>query len=125
MNSITVCGRITRDPEVRKVGDKQTSVCNFSIADNYYNQGEQTNFWDCVVWGVTAENLAKYCKKGSYIIATGEGQTEKWKNKEGEDRKTLRIQVRNLEFGPKTEKTEKSVESSENPGVTVDGEIPW
>lgn len=129
MNSITVCGRMTRDPELRKVGEKQTSVCNFSVADNYFNQGEQTNFWDCVAWGAQAENIAKYCKKGSQVTLVGECQTEKWKTKEGEDRKSTRVQVRNIEFGAKANGNgggDKGGEATtENPGVSVDSEIPW
>jgi len=131
MNSITVCGRITKDLDVRKVGDKQTSVCNFSLADNYWGQGgQQTNWWECVVWGGMADNLAKFCGKGSQITIVGEAQTEKWQTKEGEERKTTRIQVRNVEFGAKSSGGNGNGggggATAENPGnVSVDSEIPW
>ena len=32
MNIVTLTGRIVRDPELREVGAKKTSVCDFTLA---------------------------------------------------------------------------------------------
>ena len=42
--------------------------------------------------------LKQYLVKGTKIIAVGELKTEKWKDKDGADRSTIKIAVRNLEL---------------------------
>lgn len=100
--SLLVSGvvRITKDLELKQAGN--TTVCNFSVAKNkaFNKQGEekQSNFYDCVVFGKTAENLCKYKKKGEQIYIEGTYEVEKWVNNEGENRYSHKINVRNVEF---------------------------
>ena len=63
MNKASFIGRLVRDPEL-KTTTSGKSVCKFSIAvkRNYKDQnGEyQSDFIDCVAWGVIGETIAKY-----------------------------------------------------------------
>ena len=48
LNVIALCGRMVRDPEVKRIGDR--SCCNFTIAveRDYKSKGEKiTDFFDC------------------------------------------------------------------------------
>ncbi len=70
LNQVVLVGRMTRDPELKDVGDKQ--VANFSIAvDRSFNKDE-TDFIDCAVWQKQAENVCKYTGKGSLVAVVGE-----------------------------------------------------
>ena len=66
MNKITLIGRITKDLELKHIGEKNTANVKFNLAvDNYENGQKGADFIPVTVWGKQAENLCKYCGKGS------------------------------------------------------------
>lgn len=67
MNTWNGMGRLTKDPELRTVGDNNTPVCNFTAAINrrFSKGGEnKADFINCVAWRSTAEFICKYFKQG-------------------------------------------------------------
>ena len=71
MNQINLLGRIVRDP-ILKTTSSGKPFCAFTLAvDNFYNGDKKTQFIPCFVWGQTAENTSKYCKKGKQIMLEG------------------------------------------------------
>ena len=63
MNSVTLIGRLTRDPEVRYTAGTQMAICRFSIAiDRPARSGEEkkTDFPSITIFGKQAENCKKY-----------------------------------------------------------------
>lgn len=66
MNTIVITGRLGKTPEL-KHNDK-TSFANFSIADR---NGKNTQWVNVTAFGVVAENLCKYKKKGDFISLSG------------------------------------------------------
>ena len=102
MNIIAIKGRLVRDPEIRQT-QSGVSVTNITVAvDRSYSAGgeKQTDFFDCVFWRQGAEFVSKYFKKGKEIIVTGEMQSRKWQDKEGNNRLVL------LELSPEKENAE-------------------
>ena len=89
MNKSVIIGRMTRDPEL-KTTNAGTSVCNFSVAvDRPYKDKEgnrPTDFFDCSVFGATAEFVSKYCKKGTLIAVSGAMESRKFVDKDGNNR---------------------------------------
>lgn len=81
LNSVTLVGRLTKDPELRYTPSNQ-AVATFSLAVNrrFKNQnGErEADFINCVIWRQQAENLANWAKKGSLIGITGSIQTRSY-----------------------------------------------
>ena len=75
MNKHILIGRITKDLELEHLGEKQTARVRFDLAVNrkYRNsRGEfDTDFFHCVAFRPTAENIVKYFKKGSLIGLEG------------------------------------------------------
>ena len=70
MNSITITGNLTKDPEMKEVGGKD--VASFAIADNVTVKGEKVAiFFDCSVWGARAAVAAKYLAKGQQVTVVG------------------------------------------------------
>ena len=106
MNIIAIKGRLVRDPEVRKTPN-DISVCTITVAvDRAYSSGgeKQTDFFDCVFWRQGAEFVSKYFSKGKEIIVTGEMQSRKWQDKDGNNRTSWEIQNAHAEFcGGKSE----------------------
>jgi len=93
LNEALVLGHLGADPELRSTPGGH-AVCNFSMATSYKpKEGqEQTEWHRIIVWGVQAENCAKYLKKGSLALVKGRLQTRKWRDeKDGIMRYTTEI----------------------------------
>ena len=95
MNKVILCGRLTRDPEVRySSGENQTAVARYTLAVDrrFKRQGdEQTaDFINCVVFGRGAEFAENYLHQGTKIIAEG--------RKDGQRVYTTDVVVENQEF---------------------------
>lgn len=108
MNYITIHGRLTKDPELRKT-QSDVSVCNFTVAvDRRYQSKEekQTDFFDCVAWRGLADTIHQHFSKGKEIILSGEMQSRKWVDNDGKNRISWEIQVGNFDFcGSKKDST--------------------
>ena len=104
LNSVNMMGNLTRDPEL-KYTPSGKAVCNLSIANNrvYSKDGdkkEEVSFFDIEVWGVVAENCAKYLTKGSGIIVEGRLRQDRWE-KDGKTQSRVRIAANSIHFMPK------------------------
>lgn len=101
MNNVTLVGRLTRDPELRTVGTGNTTS-SFSVAvDRAFtnaNGQREADFINCVIWGKQAENLCKYCKKGSLIGIVGRVQTRNYDGTDGKKVYVTEIYVNNVTF---------------------------
>lgn len=104
MNKVILCGRLTRDPEVRySQGENQTAIARYTLAvDRRYQTArgdEQTaDFISCVVFGRGAEFAENYLRQGTKIIAEGRIQTGSYTNKDGNKVYTTDVVVENQEF---------------------------
>jgi single-strand DNA-binding protein len=100
MNFIAIHGRLVRDPEMRRT-QSGVAVTTITVAVDraYSGDGEkQADFFDCVFWRQGAEFVSKYFTKGKEIIVTGEMQSRKWTDKDGNNRISLEIQNAHAEF---------------------------
>lgn len=86
LNRVVLVGRMTRDPELRRTGTG-TAVTSFTIAMNRnftsQNGERQADFIPCVVWNKAAENVARYCAKGSLVGVDGRLQSRQYENQDG------------------------------------------
>ena len=103
LNHITIMGRLTRDPELRRTGSG-IAVASFTVAvDRDFggrDGGErETDFIDCVAWRQTGEFVSKYFTKGSMIVVSGRLQIRSWTDKEGNKRRTAEVVADNCYFG--------------------------
>lgn len=101
MNKAILIGRLTRDPELRTTtsGISSTSF-TVAVSRTYTNQnGErETDFINCVAWRKQAENIAKYCKKGSQVAVEGRIQTRSYDAQDGTKRYVTEILADNVTF---------------------------
>ena len=103
LNHITIMGRLTRDPELRRTGSG-VAVASFSVAvDRDFGKNEngekETDFIDCVAWRNTAEYISKYATKGRMVVVSGRLQIRNWNDKDGNKRRTAEVVADNLYFG--------------------------
>lgn len=102
LNRITMTGRLTADPELRKT-PSDISVTSFSIANqrNYKNaSGERdTDFFNIVAWRKTADFVCQYFSKGSMVTIDGRLESRKYTDKEGNNRTAIEIVADNVFFG--------------------------
>ena len=87
INRVVLIGRMTRDPELRRTGQGD-AVTSFTLAvnRNYTSRDgqQQTDFINCVVWRKPAENVERYCSKGSLVGVEGRIQTRSYDNAQGQ-----------------------------------------
>ena len=103
LNHIVIMGRLTRDPEVRYT-QSQLPVASFAVAvDRDYSGrdgGEkQTDFINCTAWRSTAEFISKYFHKGSMIVVSGRLQSNKYQDRDGNNRTAYEVVADNVYFG--------------------------
>ncbi len=106
VNVVVLAGRLTRDPEVRAVGE--TSVCSMGLAIGRKFKGkdgtlkEETTFVDIEAWGRTGETSGQYLKKGNPVIIEGELRLDQWEDKtSGQKRSKLKVVANRVHFGAK------------------------
>lgn len=87
INRVVLVGRMTRDPELRRTpqGDAVTSF-TLAVNRNYASRDgqQQADFINCVVWRKPAENVERYCSKGSLVGVEGRIQTRSYDNSQGQ-----------------------------------------
>ena len=103
LNHITIMGRLTRDPELRRTGSG-TAVASFTLAvDRDFGKNEngerETDFIDCVAWRQTGEFVSKYFTKGRMAVVSGRLQIRGWTDKDGNKRRSAEVVADNVYFG--------------------------
>lgn len=136
MNEFICTGRLTRDLEVRQVGE-DGKVANFTIAVDGRkdkNGNRHTNFFDCTVWNGLADTMAKYCHKGDKVLIRGEVNIVEYESKtlhndNGQPVKlrACRVNVSSVEFlNTKSSNSDVSTsDSNEADNTTDDGDFPF
>ena len=119
LNHITIMGRLTREPELRRTGSG-VAVTSFTLAverDFSPKDGgeRETDFIDVVCWRSTAEFVQKYFGKGSMAVASGRLQIRNWTDKDGNKRRTAEVLADNVYFGES-----RKAGSYSNPAIAND-----
>ncbi|HZR19019.1 MAG TPA: single-stranded DNA-binding protein [Verrucomicrobiae bacterium] len=82
INSITLLGRLVRDPQQHLAGTPNATTA-FSVAANYRYQTRSGEWKDeqafvrCAAFGRLAEAVTRY-RKGSSVLVSGRLRTENW-----------------------------------------------
>ena len=134
LNTITIMGRLTRDPELRRTSSG-VAVASFTLAceRDFAAQGEtrETDFIDIVAWRYTAEFVDKYFSKGQMAVVTGRLQIRNWQDKEGNKRRSAEILADHVYFGEaKRDKTTQGEPQYDPQGgfseiEDIDTTLPW
>jgi len=99
MNVFMIEGRLTKDAEVRMT-QAGKSVAGFTVASDVgFGDNKKTLFMDCSLWGKRAEGgLIQYLTKGTSVVVHGELQPNDWTDKEGNQRKAIKLNVSDVKL---------------------------
>ena len=87
-NSTTLAGNLTREVEVKKVGNDKT-LASFGLAVNKkFGDREETLFIDVTLWGKQAELAGQYLTKGQNVMIDGELKMDEWEDKNSGAKRT-------------------------------------
>lgn len=114
INRVVIVGRLVRDPELRKTASEK-SVVAFTVAlDNLarVNGEKTTSFIPCTAWNNTAENVAKFMRKGSLIGVDGHLNQRSYTANDGRKVSVVEVIADSVQFLEK--------KSGDNTGVSAE-----
>ena len=123
MNTVTVVGNLTREPEIRFFqGDKSVVNTGLAINKSFKNASgewqEETDFVDLSIWqNAGAENVANSLAKGDRVIVSGVLKQNTWQTDTGENRSKIEITV--MEIGPALKWAEVSITKNPKKSFTT------
>lgn len=101
INRAVVCGRLVRDPELRRTANG-TPVTSFTLAVNRIFKNadgqQEADFLNCVAWNKTAEIVERYCKKGNLVGVEGRLQSRSYQDNQGNNRTVVEIIADQVQF---------------------------
>lgn len=107
-NKAILVGRLTRDPEVRPVGDSRVAKFTIAVNNRKKDNGQWVDdpiFIACEAWNNSsggrrlADTVEQYVKKGSQILVEGSLKLDTWVDKQsGQKRERIVIVVRDVQF---------------------------
>lgn len=117
MNSVSLIGRLTKDPDLRYTSNG-VAVTNCTIAINRtfksVNGDYEADFINCLTWRKSAENLATYMGKGQQIGVIGRIQTRSYDGQDGKKVYVTEVVADNVTFLEKGSKTQNNNLNTQN-----------
>lgn len=103
LNLIILVGRLTKTPQLYSKEDA-TDVVNFDVAVDNLGKDAGTTFLSCKAFGKVAQNVNKFCDKGSKVAISGRLQQRNFIRKDGSKGSTYEVICDSVEFlDPKAE----------------------
>ena len=102
LNEVNLICRLARDPEARSFanGGKVVNlrvVTSETYKDKDGNRQEKAEFHSVAIFNEKLGEIAeKYLRKGSQVFLRGKLETRKWQDKDGQDRFTTEVVLRNF-----------------------------
>jgi len=97
MNSVTIVGTLTKDPELRGSADKP--VCQLRLADNS-GPSDDPVYVNVAAFGRQADSCNSYLAKGRHVAVSGRLRFREWTAKDGAKRSELSIAADRVDFLP-------------------------
>jgi single-strand DNA-binding protein len=99
---LTIVGNLTRDPEMRLVGDDETPVARFAVASTprIFKSNEWTDgdplFMECSAWRKLAENVTESFTKGARVVVVGTLRQRSYETDDGQKRTVTEMTVEEI-----------------------------
>lgn len=103
VNKVILIGHLGKDPEVKYTASG-AAVCRFSLATNetFKNKAgeiqKRAEWHSIVAWGKLAEICGEYLAKSKQVYIEGSIRTGKWKDRDGNERKSYDIVARYMQM---------------------------
>lgn len=123
LNTVTIIGRITKDPEIRYT-QTQKAVVSFSLAveRDFKDQSgnKQTDFINIVAWGKTAEFIGKYVGKGRLLGVAGRLEVRTYNDRNGNKQYVTEVIANNVYALDSARQTQQEQGYTEAPMAEID-----
>ena len=96
MNKITLSGNLVRNLDLKYTNDNKAVLETVMAVKRGFT--DESDFITIQVWNKLAENLNKYCGKGSKILVHGELRTSNYKDKDNKTVYKTYVLVNEIEF---------------------------
>ena len=96
INTVTVSGNLTREPEVRNIPGSGTAVCSLRIAHNERYKdasgewADRAAYFDVTVWSGLGEWMGRNLHKGQKVVVSGRLKWREWEQ-DGNKRQAVDI----------------------------------
>ncbi|HML99293.1 MAG TPA: single-stranded DNA-binding protein [Tepidiformaceae bacterium] len=104
LNKVMLIGNAGRDAELRYLATG-TPQCQFSLAVNNRRRNQQSGEWEdqtewfnIVIWGDTAERVSQYITKGKPLYIEGRLQTRSWDDDQGQKHYRTEVIAQNVQL---------------------------
>ena len=137
INKVILIGRLTKDMGDVRYTHEQMAIGEISIAVNRSKKvndkwQDEASFFNCTVYGKTAENLKQYLVKGQQVAIEGSLKQERWE-KDGQKFSKVSIQASNIQLlgsGKKESNNEQKTEvgtatENQTPSGDFSEDIPF
>ena len=98
MNSVSIIGRLVKDPETNKTEGGLT-ICNLRLAiDDTFSKEDRADFINVTVFGNQGDNCERYLRKGFIAGVSGRIRSEVYTDSEGVKRYPVKIIAERVQF---------------------------
>lgn len=100
VNRVILIGNLTRDAEVRTVGQNQVARFGLATSNKYRNASgeavEETEFHNVELWGNAG--VHRYLLKGQQVYVEGSIKTDRWQDNQGGEHSVVKIKAFTLQL---------------------------
>lgn len=127
MNNVILCGRLTKDPEIRQT--TTTKIASYTLAVRRTRRApdgsEAADFINCKAFSQGADFAQNYLHKGTKLIVRGRIETGKYTNKDGVTVYTTEVIADEQEFAEsKAAAEQQQVQTGTSPTGTDNFVVP-
>jgi single-strand DNA-binding protein len=116
MNSVTLIGNLTRDPEMKENGG--TKICQLRLAESNGSKSKEDPVYISVAaFGKQAETCGRFLSKGRHVAISGRLRFREWAAKDGSKRSEHSVVADRVQFLPGGEKGRTQSAPEEEPAV--------
>jgi single-strand DNA-binding protein len=97
MNTISLTGGLTRDPELRCTPSGK-SICDMRLAVTRPRNRDKSDYFDVVAWEGLAETCAAHLEKGRQLAVAGRVEYREWETDDGTRRSSYSVIADQVDF---------------------------
>jgi len=113
-NKVILIGRLTRDPELKNVGEKGTQIANFCLAvDRKFSKANEVDFINCIAFNKLAEISGKFLKRGKLTLIEGSLRVDSYISQNDERKTSFKVNVDAIQILEKKETSQTSDQSNQ------------
>ena len=125
MNVVLLMGRLTADPDIRVTQDGKMTIAKYTLAVDKWGK-EDADFLPCVAFGKAAEFAEKHLHKGTKIAVEGRLQSERFTDRQGNNRMFYTVVVGQHHFcESKKQEPVADTDNAKFMQVPDDPGLPW